>query len=190
MSISTITISAINYTAYASVTEADAYLAVDPVRATTWAALSTDQKGQMLVAATRRLDYFTWEGTKTGAEGVQENAWPRTSVDYPDGTAVSTSEVPIEIENATILLAGTIAITSTVANVGTSGSNIERVKAGSAEVEFFKPTTGVRLQDETAFNLIKIFFGNDPSTDVGTLASGSDEVTIFDDDFELVEGYG
>lgn len=189
MTISTITISTVNYTAYASVAEADPYLAVDPVRAAAWAALTTDQKGGYLVAATRRLDLLNWMGTKTGDEGTQVNAWPRTSVSYEDGTAVSTTEVPPEVENATILLAGSIARTNSVADAGTSGSNKKRLKAGSAEIEYFKPTSGVALQDETVWGLVKQFLdGLRVSTATGGYASGTGGTSSFEDNDYL--GYG
>ena len=56
MSLTTITISTVAYQSYDSVAEADAHLAVDPVRSTTWAAATDDEKGEYLIAATRRLD--------------------------------------------------------------------------------------------------------------------------------------
>lgn len=190
MTITTITISAVDYTAYASVAEADPYLAVDPVRAVTWAALSADQKGGFLVAATRRLDLLDWEGEKTGG-AAQENKWPRTGLTYPDGTAVSTTEVPKEVENAAILLAGSIAITASKADAGTSGSNTKRVKAGSAEVEFFRSTLpGTALQDETAFKLIGPFLGGALTALFGG-ATGTDGSSSFTckDAPGLTDGY-
>ena len=168
MSITTITIESIGYTSYASLAEADAYLNIDPVREAAWELLSDDDKGKKLVAATRRLDLLPWNGEKTGEEGVQENAWPRTGVTYPDGTAVSTTEVPIEVQNATILLAGSIAITAATADAGSSSSNQKRLKAGSAEIEFFSPVEGVALQDETAFDLISIFTGGATAINLAT----------------------
>ncbi len=181
MTITTITINTVGYTSYASVAEADAYLAVDPVRKATWEALSTDDKGLNLIAATRRLDLLSWQGEKTGG-AVQENKWPRIGVSYPDGTAVSTSEVPQEVENATALLAGSIAITAKLADAGTSGSNTKRVKAGSAEVEFFRQQEGKPLQDETAFALILIFLEAASTSDaLGPLATGTDGESSFED---------
>jgi len=196
MTISTITISTVVYTAYASVAEADAYLAVDPVRASAWSALTTDQKGAKLVAATRRLDMLDWAGTKTGGAS-QANEWPRTDVSYPDGTAVSTTAVPVEVQNACCLLAGSIASDSTKAEVGTSGNNKKSLKAGSAAIEYFRPTTGTPLQDETAFRLLKPFFQSSAATTgtTGAYAPGTDPCSSkshFDHDqdgFGLSEGY-
>lgn len=195
MTITTITISTVSYTSYASVLESTSYLAVDPVRSAAWALLTTDQKGANLVAATRRLDMLDWMGTKTSPS--QENQWPRTGVTYPDGTAVSTTAVPIEVQNATCLLAGTIAMNSSASESGTSGNNKKRLKAGSAEIEYFRPTTGTQLQDESAFRLLRPFFQAAAATTstVGAYASGVDchsNHSHFDHDqdgFGLSEGY-
>jgi Putative DnaT-like ssDNA binding protein len=182
MSISTITISGNDYTSYASVAEAAIRLAVDPVRSATWTALTSTQMGIYLVAATNRLDLLNWAGEKTGGAS-QVNQWPRTGVTYADGTDVSTTEVPTEVENATILLAGSIAIDSTVTDYDTTGGNIKRTKAGSAEVEFFRREAGYPLQDKTAYQLIKDFLeGATISSSTGTLASGTDGVSTFDVD--------
>lgn len=170
MTITTFTIDSIVYTSYATVAEADAYLNIDVTREATWEALVSEDKEKKLIMATRRLDLLDWNGSKTGGEGTQEAAWPRTGVTYPDGTSVSTTEVPIEVQNATILLAGTIALTPATSNAGTTGSNRKRLKAGSAEIEFFSPTDGVPLQDQTAFNLISIFLGG---SDALNSASGT-----------------
>jgi hypothetical protein len=184
LSITTLTISGNEYTAYASVAEADAFLAVDPVRGPAWAALTplpdaVTRKSILLVAATRRLDQLRWAGQKTGG-ATQETEWPRTGVSYPDGTAVPDDDVPLAVEQACCLLAGTINITATTANAGSSGSNIKRVKAGSAEVEFFKPIDGVDLQDETAFNLIKAFLAGVDGVGA-SFVSGTGETSSFND---------
>ena len=181
MSISTITINSIAYIGYASVAEANEYLTVDPTRSATWDGLTDFQKGSYIIAATRRLDLLTWQGEKTGGAS-QANKWPRTNVTYPDGSDVSTTEVPLEVENATILLAGSIAIDTGVADAGTSGTNTKRVKAGSTEVEFFAPKDGVPLQDKTVYDLIKIFLeATAVSSATGNAAFGTDGESSFDD---------
>ena len=191
MSITTITIGANDYIAYASVAEADIYLAVDPVRSAAWTALTPDQKGINLIAATRRLDQLPWVGEKTGG-AAQVNAWPRTGVSYPDGTAVSTTDVPTEVEQATIIIAGDITLSSTAAETSTPGSNIKRTKAGSAEVEFFRPTSGTLLPNLAAFNLVKAFLSANSSSLFG-LSSGSTDssVSSFSDanKYGRVEGF-
>ncbi len=183
MTINTITISTIDYIAYATRVQVNSYLAIDPVRGTTWTALtdSDDIRGPFIVAATRRLDLLTWQGEKTGG-AAQVNDWPRTGLTYPDGTAVSTTEVPQEVEDATALLSGSIAITAAVADAGSSGSNVKGVKAGSAQVDFFRAQEGKPLQDETAFALIQFWLeGHAVNSSVGPLATDTSGVSTFTD---------
>ena len=180
MSISTITISGDDFTSYASRAEANTYLVADPVRATTWAALTDANKDINLVAATRRLDMLSWVGVKTGDYDTQENQWPRTGMEYADGSDVSTSEVPQAVENATCLLAGTIAIKAAKSEMGTSGSNIKGVKAGSAAVDFFRASDGIPLQDESAYALVKVFLeATAYSSALGPYAYGTDGESSF-----------
>lgn len=180
MSISTITIDTVDYTSYASVAEADAYLRVDAARYSTWNALATDAKGAYLIQATRRLDMLFWTGTKTGG-GSQENAWPRSSLTYQDdGSAVSTSEVPQQVENATALLAGSIALDETAGDQGSSSGNTKTVKAGSASVTFFRFTEGGPLQDTSALALVKQWLESGGSF-TGAYSTGTDGESTFSD---------
>ena len=193
MSITTITIATVDYVSYASVAEADAYLAVDPVRGTKWGTLTVDEKGAKLVAATRRLDLLKWKGAKTGDDATQLNQWPRTGLVYPDGSNVSTTEVPDQIANATIILAGSIAINAAASTAGSSASNKKKVVAGPVQLEFFRPTAGKPLQDETAFELVAFFFlAGGSAVGVGGYASGCDQSSSFAADqmgYGLTEGY-
>lgn len=182
MSLSTITINTVDYVSYASVAEADSYLAVDPVRFATWNALTVDQKGSYLVAATRRIDLMRFSGEKTGDYETQDNAWPRTGMVYEDGSSVSTTEVPQAVEDATILLAGSTAIDASVSSAGTSGNNIKMLQAGSASITYFRPSDGKPLQDESAFALLRPFLSGGVSSTVGVFASGTDQVSSFVDD--------
>ena len=190
MSITTLTINTIDYISYASQQEADDFLAVDPTRGAAWAALDDTTKQSHLVAATRRIDLFEFSGEKTGGES-QLNAWSRTGATCNGDPVTVTDDVPIGIENATILIAGTIAITPAVANQGSSGTNIKRVRAGTAEVEFFQPQDGVPIEDETAYSLLACFLAN-ASTGAGFgLAAGVSSESEFCDEDEpgLNEGF-
>ncbi len=185
MSLTTITINATKYASYASVAEADAALAVDPLRGNAWSALSNEAKGIRLIAATNRLDLLRWKGRKT-REAPQTNAWPRSGLTYADdGTAVTDDKVPRQVERAAILLAGSIASTPSHADAGTSSRAAKRVKAGSAEVEFFhrqEPVTGKPIQDETVFELIRQWLEGYSvvSGSRGALASGTDGESAFE----------
>lgn len=186
MTLTTLTLGANNYISYASVAEADAYLAADPVRGATWAGLTNDQKIINLVASTRRMDLLDYSGTKVSA--TQEREWPRTGATC-DGTPVTDTDVPIQLQDATILNAGSIAIDPTNANQGSSGSNVKRVQAGTAQVEFFQPTTqtsGTALQDDTAFEVVRCLLAGNGATAsdgsvLGAKTFGNDGVSSFCD---------
>ena len=188
MSITKITVGGVEYTAYASILEANQYLLVDPTRGTAWAALSDEQRGTNLVAATRRLDLLDYSGEKVSP--TQETQWPRNNATC-DGNPVTNTDVPLELQNATILKAGSITLDSSQSNAGTSGSNISRVRAGSAQVEFFRPTAGAAVQDETVFQLVSCLLAGAATGAGFGCASGTDGVTSFDDvDFPgLREGF-
>ena len=182
MSLADISVGGVDYIAYASVAEADIALAVDPVRMAAWAALTDENKGINLIASTHRIDLLRWQGSKAGGSS-QVNAFPRSGLFFPDNTPVPGDTIPRNLERATILLAGSIASTPAQANAGTSGRAISRVKAGSAEVEFFRQLTtitGKPIQDETAFELIRQWLqGRASSTSVGAMASGTDGESQF-----------
>lgn len=184
MTLTTITINSIEYITYASLTEVNNYLNVEPVRSATWNALTdTDAvRGPFIIAGTRRLNLMSWAGEKTGGAS-QQNAWPRTGLEYPDGTDVSTSEVPQEIEDATALLAGSINIDNASADFGTSGSNLKSAAAGAVKAEFFRHVDGLVLQDESAFKLISLWLESaTASSDTGALYTGDvDSTSTFND---------
>ncbi len=183
MTINTITINSVDYVAYATRAEVNEYLAVDAVRGAAWALLADndDTRGPFVVSATRRLDLLTWQGEKTGG-ALQVEAFPRTGLVYPDGTEVTTTDVPREVQDATALLSGSINLEAKVAEAGTSGSNIKGVKAGSAAVDFFRRSDGVPLQDESAFRLVQQWLEASALSDaLGPLATGTDGESSFSD---------
>ncbi len=196
MSITTLSLNGVDYISYATIAQIDNYLAVDPTRAAAWAALSATQKIQRAIAATRRLDLLDYSGTKTGGR-TQVNEWPRTNATCNGVDIGTTTDVPIEIENATALLAGSIELDNTTAGAGTSGSNIERVQAGSASVTFFSPQPGVALQDETAFALVQCLLASDISVlgrssfGLASGVTGDNSETAFGDrdSPDVTEGY-
>ena len=99
MSLTTITVGSVSYPSYATVAEADAFLAVDLERSMAWADLDPEGKGLRLIAATRRLDSLRWAGSK--ADDAQAAEWPRRGLFYETGDAI-----PERLEQACILLAG------------------------------------------------------------------------------------
>ena len=178
MSINTITVGTTDYTSYASLVEADDYLAVDAIRFDSWDALTDDQKRKMLISATRRMDTLVWKGEKTGGDS-QVNQFPRTGLTYPSGSSTSTTEVPLDIEDATILLAGSMAMDAEGA-LNSSASNTKKVVAGSASVEYFKTTQGQPIGDALVYSIILPYLSaSDSST--GNYVSGNDGISSFTD---------
>lgn len=133
----TITIAGNDYSSFASVAEADAYLAVDVSRYAAWAALDDDDKGRALITASRYLASLDW------VDGVP-------SYDTP----------PQAVVEATSLFAADIAAKPSLGNDASTGSNVKRVKGGEAEVEFFRPTEGSALPSYL-LRLLGALLGND-----------------------------
>ena len=170
MSIARLDINGVEYISYASVDEADKRLAVDVTRSTAWMPLTDDRKAILLVAATNRIDLFGFAGEKTNPG--QENMWPREGIPGVDKT-----QVPHDIEQATILLAGTFASDPAQANPQNE-SAVKKVEAGPAKVEFFTAPETTQLKDRFALNLLKRFF---PKFNLGGIASGTDGRSVVDE---------
>lgn len=182
MTIVTIDIDGNTYQSYATVADADERLLVDASRGVAWGKLTPRARGVALVGATRRLDLMDWAGAKAGGDDSQELAWPRTGVTYPDGTAVASVGVPSAVRDATILLAGTMVTVPAAGDAGSSSSNIKSVGAGSARVEFFRPTQGVALRDETAYALLAPFLAATAGGVVsGACVTGNEGTSSFTD---------
>lgn len=117
----TVTIDSNDYTAYATVAEADEYLLAD-FDATTWRAeADEDAKARALVTASRLLGkVLCVDGTKL--EEVDE------------------ADIPDAIIHGVIVLAKLIHAGSTVTSSASTASNVRRQKAGSVEIEYFGPT--------------------------------------------------
>jgi hypothetical protein len=125
-----VTIGTTTYDVYRDLAETDAYLA-GSVNQPAWAALSDDEKTRAIVAATRLLDRQRWLGEKTVAD--QPLAWPRTGIDGVDDATIPAQVLDAHSELTLALATGSSAETS----VSTAFDGTRRLKAGSAEVEYF-----------------------------------------------------
>ncbi len=135
----TITIDGTDFWSYQTVAEVDAYAAGSVGdAATAWRALATDDdKGRCAVTATRLIDRQLWAGTKTDPD--QPGAFPRTGLTYADGSAVDPDTVPPEVLSAHSELSMALAADTAVLTSATTASGTRRLKAGSVEIEYFKP---------------------------------------------------
>lgn len=194
--LTTITIDSVDYSSYATVTEADEVLNIDITRGTAWKALDTDGKGARLIAATRRLDLLRWDGEKTGGN-AQTTAFPRSGLLYPDGEEVDDSTVPIQVELATIYMAGSIAVrpanASSTSTTSTS-REISKVKAGPVEIQYSPGSSGASnefaLPDIDALTLITFWLVGNSQSLILSNAYGIDAESFFvKDRYKRSEGF-
>lgn len=128
------------YDTYANVAMADDYLMANFL-ATAWFDLTEDQKGQLLVTATRLFDRQCWIGEKT--EEGQPLQWPRTGIeDVPDDTAVPQGIIDGSIEMAFAILDGSTAVTSS--NPGSQ--TLRSIAAGSVNMQWFRNAEGLNAR--------------------------------------------
>jgi len=160
---------------------------------TAWAAATADQQIQAVVMAADWIDRaLLFTGDKTVA--AQARAWPRdgatngcTETDITDGTT------PDDIFYAQCWLAGAVLADNAAAASSGEGSNVKAVKAGSAGVTFFSPTTGTGTDTrlpQVAHDYTKCYTDAGTSSGIaGPTASGTGQATSFgEDDDEWNEG--
>ena len=198
MSITTFDINGVDYVSYATVQEANNLLAIDATRSAAWAAIQDDKdKMVRLAGATVLLDALSWKGSRAGGP-TQVNAWPRDGVTYPSGEAVPDNVVPKAVEDACILLAGTIARSPTATTpTGGATSHVESIKAGDAEIKY---AVGSNIQvaeplqtdipDDQAWKLIRPFLTGSSAASSGLFlglgtprASGTSGQSFHDEDY-------
>jgi hypothetical protein len=189
----TITIGTTDYTVYAltadPVSDADDYLAAKI--GSTWSTATTLQKQQALISAARMLDRaVVWSGTKSSPSQALE--WPRDdAVNGCDGTDVTDGTTPDNIALAEFELANQLFLDSTLADGTGTGSNVKRVKAGSAEVEFFTPTfdTDYNTRLPVAANDLARCYMSSAGTFNTRYGTESDDPGYDKEEFDRAEGY-
>lgn len=182
-----VTISSIQYESYADLDEANAYLNASASGAA-WRALEDDDKGRMLVSATRLFDRTCWLGEKTDGES-QPLAWPRSGI-----SGVDELTIPAEIMNGFFELVAAMAGGSTVESNATPGAQqLEIIKAGSVMLQYFRGAESLNAQLDR-FPLavqenVKAYLCGANSQITG-VASGvnSDETSVTGDNFGYNEG--
>lgn len=175
MATGTVTISGTSYDIYGTKVLATAYMAAR-IGAEAWTTATAANRDKALVSATRWLDRQNWQGQKTVA--AQPLEFPRTGLTDKDGNAVASDVPPVLVEEASYEMAlAILADASVQANI-TTGSNTKRVKAGSAEVEFFRATDGTKLPS-IAQELAGVFL--DGGARSAGCAKGTDGESTFTD---------
>lgn len=122
---------AVGTNSYVSLADATTYLG-DLVGAESWAFLDPDTQTKALLTAFKLLERQLWQGEAVGAVD-----WPRTGVVDCAGDPVDDASVPDDIISAQIELAYALTVDASLVTKTTTADNTKRLKAGSAEIEFF-----------------------------------------------------
>ena len=185
MTIETFTINGEDYQSYVTVEEADVYYGLDSDHP--FLQLTEAEKQVLLVGATRRIDLLHFKGSKQNSD--QFLKWPRSPYGFP-----------YDIELATILWANILRTDTSQENVAAANPNISRIRAGSVEVYFFKPTDvdllgeELTIADPTIRALLAPYLaesdvqGDDDTSGVGG-AFGTDGKSLFGDRLYRYERY-
>lgn len=146
------------------ITDAKVYMSAK-IGAGAWGDAEKLDQRQALVTATRWIErYLTAQLTD-----------PATVPDPADTPA------PIQVSEATYETAFVLIGTPTAQDQATTGSNKKRVKAGSAELEFFRPTDGTpfpTIAQQLLNEFLNIVGG---TSDNGQVVFGTDGVSEFTD---------
>lgn len=201
--VSTLTIGSTTYSVYGltadPIADAKAYFA-GRLGTAAWDDADSGTRKAALVTAVRFLDRgVLWSGVQTDAATPQPLQWPRDSATC-NGDAVTDGTTPDRIVNGEFELALALLEDESIQDSQGTGSNIKKVGAGTASVEFFRPTQGTTSETRfptTVHELVGCYQDN-----AGTLgapfASGvnkpanPDQTSSFDscdDSYDLTQGY-
>lgn len=191
-----IVISGNNYDVYGTEADIKAYLA-GRLGTDAYDDASSGDRKKAHVQATRWLDRLRWQSVPTDVATPQPLQFPRVGLSDCNGTAILDSVVPDEICWATAELVNIILGNNVASDSASTAKNIKKVGAGSAQVEFFRTgdstgSSGTALPT-AAWDLVKCFAGAGDQTNSGSISSGTDACSQFDDcdtyDLRNGEGY-
>lgn len=164
------------FTVYADVDEADAYLD-GASHADAWRAITDDDaKARYLVTATRTLNRQNWKGDKV--EITQPLAFPRVNMDVTPAPAVDENGIPVDIVSASIELALALAEGSDVQNQSSTVERVRSISAGSVSITNFRGVDDPTRFPQIVQELIQPFLGGSLGTFAGK-ATGVDTETVF-----------
>lgn len=109
--------------------------------ATAWAAAAALNQGRALAMSAEWIDRALGRFFTGAPSGVQPRAWPRDGA-MCGGTPVPDGTTPDNLAYANFWLAGMALVDPAIVVMAGTGSNVKRVQAGPAQVEFFTPTVG------------------------------------------------
>ena len=124
---------------YVTLTEANSYFETVP-SSTTWDDKTVDQKNRALIAATRWIDTFVYQGDR--CDENQALKFPRTNYQV-DRVELSCSTIPNNIKYAQYELARALANdTDAITGITGKDGNFSEVKLGDIEVKYNTASQG------------------------------------------------
>lgn len=191
--VSTVTISGNTYDVYGTTSELKTYMAGRLGAEAFDDATSNDRK-KAHVEATRWIDREQWLSVPTDVVTPQPLEHPRVGLVDCNGTPVDDDTLGPGICEGTFELVLSLLQDPSAAASSSSGTNIKRVGAGSARVEFFQPGKDASGQQgkvfpTEAFKQLRCYLA--AGTGTGGKAFGSGEESQFDDcdAFDLNQGF-
>lgn len=121
----------IGVNAFIDITDADAYFE-DNIQFEAWNGLTFDQKSRALITAGGQINLVLIESCQFVIDEIDIN---------------------VNVANANAELGLAFAVKPSSAGQSSTGSNIKKVGAGSAAVEFFSPTKGTRFPTQVTILL-------------------------------------
>lgn len=161
-----VTIDSAAYDSYASLAQADAYLAASS-HAASWADKTDDEKGQYLVTATRVLDRQSWaDAYDTQAEREDVQA----------------------VRDACVEMALALADGSDLQSEQTTAQKLQSIKAGSVSLTYFRGAEGRPHRFPLIVSELLRDYLAGANLSIGGVATGTDGTSSTDDDFGHTEG--
>jgi hypothetical protein len=99
-----------------------------------------DDRKRLMIEATRLIDALAWQGAPSFA-GSTTLQYPRTGLTNSDGTTVSDADQLALVAKVVGELVALAAADPDVVAAADAGSNLRGLGAGSARVDFFRPTS-------------------------------------------------
>lgn len=173
----------VNANSWVSLEEADDYLD-SSVLYGDWNELGGDEQARALISAFRILDRANWAGAKTDPD--QPTSHPRSGL-LVDGVEVADDEVHQLVKSAQIEYAALIGSDASLASsvTGDASAGTKRLKAGSAEIEYFNNNPNARIASSrrypsTVHELIGAFLKGVEGASLSGLVSGNDGCSSFE----------
>lgn len=153
----------------------------DSSHGATWAATEEEDRTRAKITAFRMIERQDYKGDKVGTE-----KWPRTGLTDEEGDEVPSGSVPQFVRDAQFELELELIVNPSVQTNDNTDDNIKRLKAGTAAITKFRPTSGPRFP-----TIINEYLGRYLEGEfilIQPFAGGTDVETAFST-YELNRGY-